>query len=66
MCSVTWFVKKIDQPAEDEVLGCDPDLEIAVSFAGFMIHMIWPMPCSDASIETNAIRASPREMSTDD
>jgi hypothetical protein len=61
---VTWFEKKVYQTAEDQVLRCDLDVEIAASFAGFMIHMIWPMPCSDASIESSAMRVSPREMST--
>jgi hypothetical protein len=39
--------------------------EIAASLLGLIIHIIWSMPCAEASIVASATTAPSREMSTD-
>ena len=61
--------EKNNQPIFDNkdvgAAGLSYDREIAASFCGCIIHMIWWMPSAEASIVANASRASSREMSTD-
>lgn len=39
------------------------DFEIAASFAGFLIHRTWSMPCGEASTVTSAIATPSRAIS---